>query len=106
MPTFNRRTVLKALGLSAGVSAIGTSAEASTVKEITFSPNPLYTPIAQPITAIAVSYTHLDVYKRQAQHRQEGHSVSSAICACEAVRTAGILVVIPRPCLGRRVREK
>ena len=54
MPTFNRRTVLKALGLSAGVSAIGTSAEASTVKEITFSPNPLYVPIAQPVTAIVL----------------------------------------------------
>jgi len=54
MQTLNRRSVLKAIGLTAGATAVGTSAEATTVKEITFSPNPHYISIAQPITAIVL----------------------------------------------------
>ena len=31
---------------------------------------------------IAVSYTHLDVYKRQDEARQEGHAGTSSAAAC------------------------
>ncbi len=54
MSTINRRHALKTLGLTASAAAFAHHTQAQTVQEITFSKDPRYVAIAQPITAVVL----------------------------------------------------